>query len=116
MAAGSHGEHAPVSIKLGRNCRSTTNDCESHRQSEGPRTSANHESPHGVGWRAHKRSPGKTGGTPGLRVPFGGTCDGQKPINVMGRKPITSNPHQFLLDVHFKSLKRGPPAEPGGLL
>jgi hypothetical protein len=47
MAAGSHGDHAPVSIELGRNCgRSGTHDCESGRQSEGTHTIANHGSPH----------------------------------------------------------------------
>jgi hypothetical protein len=43
MAAGSHGDHAPISIELGRNCRpSRTDDCESHRESEGAHTIANH--------------------------------------------------------------------------
>ena len=43
MAAGSHGDHAPVSIELGRNCgRSGTDDCGSGRQSEGAHTIANH--------------------------------------------------------------------------
>jgi hypothetical protein len=47
MAAGSHGDHAPVSVELGRNCgRSGTDDCESGRQSEGALTIANHGSPH----------------------------------------------------------------------
>jgi hypothetical protein len=48
MAAGSHGDHAPISIELGRSCRpSGTDDCESHRESEGAHnTIANHESPH----------------------------------------------------------------------
>jgi len=37
MAAGSHGDHAPVSVKLGRNCgRSRTDDCKNGRQSENP--------------------------------------------------------------------------------
>jgi hypothetical protein len=48
MAAGSHRDHAPVPIELGRNCgQSGTEDWESHRQSEGAHTIANHES-HGV--------------------------------------------------------------------
>jgi hypothetical protein len=48
MAAGSHGQHAPISIKLGRHCRQRgTDDCESHRQSKGAHTIANHDSPHG---------------------------------------------------------------------
>src|SRR6476646_5439713 len=61
MAAGSHGDHAPVSVELGRNCgRSGTEDCESHRQSEGAHTTANHESP--PRWLlANKRSPGDGG-------------------------------------------------------
>src|SRR5262249_23097005 len=88
MAARGHGDHAPVSIKLGRNCRRATNDCESHRQSEGAHTIANHESAHRQVVLAHKRSPGD-GGTPGLRVPFGGEP-------VMGRethhKPVLYTP------------------------
>src|SRR4029077_12910523 len=47
MATGSHGDHAPVSVELGRKCgRSGTDDCESGRQSEGAHTIANHGSPH----------------------------------------------------------------------
>jgi hypothetical protein len=46
MAAGSHGDHAPVSVKRGRNCgRSGTDDCESGRHSEGALTIDNHGSP-----------------------------------------------------------------------
>jgi hypothetical protein len=76
MAAGSHGDHAPTTIELGRNCRrSGTDDCESARQSEGAHTIANHESTHGY-YTADRRSPGEGGGTPGLPVPLGGTYDG----------------------------------------
>jgi hypothetical protein len=47
MAAGRHGDHAPASVELGRNCgRSGTDDCESGQQSEGAHTIANHGSPH----------------------------------------------------------------------
>jgi len=47
MATGSHGDHAPVSVELGRNCgRSGIENCESGRQSEGAHTIANHGSPH----------------------------------------------------------------------
>jgi hypothetical protein len=41
------GDHAPVSVELGRSCgRSRSDDCESGRQSEGAHTIANHASPH----------------------------------------------------------------------
>jgi hypothetical protein len=44
MAAGSHGEHAPVSVELGRRYgRSATDDYECGRQSEGAHTIASHE-------------------------------------------------------------------------
>jgi len=47
MAVGRHGEHAPISVELGRNCgRSGIENCESGRQSEGAHTIANHGSPH----------------------------------------------------------------------
>ncbi len=76
MAAGSHGDHAPTTIELGRNCRrSGTDDCESARQSEGAHTIANHESTHGWVIRLIGEAPAK-GGTPGLPVPLGGTYDG----------------------------------------
>jgi hypothetical protein len=42
MAAGSHGDHIPVSIRLGRNWRSGTDDCSSGGQSDGAHTIANH--------------------------------------------------------------------------
>jgi hypothetical protein len=71
MAAGSHGDHAPVSVELSRNCgRWETNDCESGRESEGADTIANHS--------VLVRGPSfiseapDTGGEPGLPVPFGG--------------------------------------------
>lgn len=49
MAAGSLGDHAPVSIELGRNCgRSGTNDCGSDRQNDAAHTIASHGSPHFV--------------------------------------------------------------------
>jgi len=76
MAAGSHGDHAPTTIELGRNCRrSGKDDCESARQSEGAHTIANHESTHGWVIRLIGEAPAK-GGTPGLPVPLGGTYDG----------------------------------------
>ena len=47
MATGSYGDHAPVSVELGRKCgRSGTDDCESGPQREGAHTIANHGSPH----------------------------------------------------------------------
>jgi hypothetical protein len=47
MAAGGHGDHVPVSVKLGRNCRrSETDDCESGRESEGAHTVGNPGCPH----------------------------------------------------------------------
>jgi hypothetical protein len=47
MAAGSHGDQAPVSVELGRNCRrNETDDCESGRESEGPNMIGNHGGPH----------------------------------------------------------------------
>ena len=49
MAAGSHSDHAPVSVELGRSCRRDgTDDREDGRQSEGAPTIANHRSPHTV--------------------------------------------------------------------
>jgi hypothetical protein len=43
MAAGGHGDHAPVSVELSRNCgRCERDDCESGRKSEGAHTIANH--------------------------------------------------------------------------
>ena len=46
MAAGSHSDHAPVSVELGRICgRDGTDDCKDGRQSEGAPTIANHRSP-----------------------------------------------------------------------
>src|SRR5215831_8851814 len=78
MAAGSHGDHAPATIELGRNCRrSGKDDCESARQSEGAHTIANHESTHGWVIRLIGEAPAK-GGTPGLPVPLGGTYDGAR--------------------------------------
>ena len=57
MAAGSNGDHAPVSIELGRICgRDGTDDCEDGRQSEGAPTIANHRSPHTVSVYAHTLS------------------------------------------------------------
>ena len=45
VTARSHGDHAPVSVKLGRNSgRSGTDDCESHRHSERAQTIPDHES------------------------------------------------------------------------
>jgi hypothetical protein len=50
MAAGSGGDHAPVSIELGRTCRRRrTRDCGSGRQDDGARTIANHGRPHFAG-------------------------------------------------------------------
>ena len=47
MAAGSHDDHVPVSVELGRKRgRSGTDDCESGPQSERPHTIANHGRPH----------------------------------------------------------------------
>ena len=47
MAAGSHGDHVPVSVELGRKRgRSGTDDCESGPQSERPHTIANHGRTH----------------------------------------------------------------------
>src|SRR5262249_40187144 len=47
VAARSHGDHAPVSVKLGRNSgRNGRDDCENGRQSEGIRTVGKHRSPH----------------------------------------------------------------------
>jgi hypothetical protein len=43
MAAGSHGDHAPVSVELRRNCRpNETDDCEAGGESKGAHTIANH--------------------------------------------------------------------------
>ena len=54
MATGSHSDHAPVSIELGRICGpDETDDCEDGRQSEGAPTIANHRSPHTVGQCVH---------------------------------------------------------------
>jgi hypothetical protein len=71
MAAGSHGDHAPISVELSRNCgRRETDNCQSGRQSEGAHTIANHsvvvQDPSFI-----SEAPA-TGGTPGLRVPLGG--------------------------------------------
>jgi hypothetical protein len=64
MAAGSHSDHAPVSVELGRICgRDGTDDCGHGRQSEGEPTIANHGSPHTVSvhthpkWKGFKQSP-----------------------------------------------------------
>jgi len=74
MAAGSR-DHSPVSVELGRRCgQNGTNDWNSQRQREGAHTIANHESP--LMFRFIREAPA-TGGTPGLRVPLGGTCDGE---------------------------------------
>jgi|RhiMethySRZTD1v2_1073278.scaffolds.fasta_scaffold2827019_1 hypothetical protein len=54
MAAGSHSDHAPVSVELGRICgRDGTDDCEDGRQSEGAPTIANHRSPRTVSVYTH---------------------------------------------------------------
>ena len=54
MAAGSHSDHAPVSVELGSICgRDGTDDCEDGRQSEGAPTIANHRSPHTVSVQTH---------------------------------------------------------------
>jgi hypothetical protein len=43
MAAGSHGDHAPVSVELRRNCRlNETDDCEAGGESKEAHTIANH--------------------------------------------------------------------------
>jgi hypothetical protein len=45
MAPGRGGDHAPISIKLGRNCWwSRANDCGSARQADAARMMADHES------------------------------------------------------------------------
>jgi len=47
MAAGSHGDHAPVSVELRRNCRlNETNDCEAGAESEDAHLVVNHGGPH----------------------------------------------------------------------
>jgi hypothetical protein len=54
VTAGSHGEHAPVSVELCRNCRrSETDDCESGSEKEGAHTIASHRCPHS-GVELHK--------------------------------------------------------------
>jgi hypothetical protein len=59
MAAGSHGDHEPVSVGLGRNCgRSGTDNCESGRQGEGADTIANHWSPHACVLLVNSSCPG----------------------------------------------------------
>jgi hypothetical protein len=43
MAAGSHRDHAPVSVELRRNCRlNETDDCEAGGESKEAHTIANH--------------------------------------------------------------------------
>ena len=45
MAPGRGGDHAPISIKLGRNCwRSRANNCGNARQADAARMMSNHES------------------------------------------------------------------------
>src|SRR6476620_9237029 len=54
MAAGSHSDHAPVSVELGSICgRDGTDDCEDGRQSEVAPTIAHLRSPHTVSLYTH---------------------------------------------------------------
>jgi hypothetical protein len=55
MAIGGHGEHAPGSVELGRNCRrNETEDCEGSRESEVANTIGNHGRSHSGGSELHK--------------------------------------------------------------
>jgi hypothetical protein len=59
MAAGSHSDHAPVSVELGRICGCDgTYDCEDGRQSESAPTIANHRSPHTLSVYTHPKRKG----------------------------------------------------------
>src|SRR5262249_30943395 len=99
MAAGSHGDHAPTTIELGRNCRrSGTDDCESARQSEGANTIANHESTHGY-YTADRRSPGEGGAHRGFRFRWGGPMmgEGKTHHNHRSIPAVSSEQHRSIL-------------------